>query len=215
MQNRDYSVIFASKIIVLMADYHFTYRQFMLGKMAPFYETFYARLIMYATRILGERLAYVAEDCVQSAVLSTYLHKNEMDDMDKWRACLLTAVRNNALMQLRRDELRKKYENHGMLSQNEAEDVRLAMIEQDVYTELFAAIDTLPEKYRQIFELCYARGLKNADVAEILNVAEITVKKRKAKMIELLREKLGPDIDGAYLFILMGICLKVQEMVNP
>lgn len=186
-----------------MTDYHFIYRQFISGRMGSFYKTFYSQLLLYAAGILGDRLSFMAEDCVQNAVLNTYLRRNELEDMEKWRAWLITAVRNNALMQLRGEEQRLKYEQHGLLSQDEAEDTHLATIEQEVYVELFTAIDTLPEKYRQIFDLCFSGGMKNAEVAELLNIAEITVKKRKAKMIALLREKLGKNIDEAYLLLIV------------
>lgn len=171
--------------------------------MIPFYTAFYSRLILYATRILGPRLAYMAEDCVQTAVLNTYLHRAGLHDAQKWKAWLLTAVRNNALMQLRGDELRRRYEEYGMLSKDEAEDIHLASIEQDVYTRLYDVLAQLPEKYREIFNLSFEQGLKVAEVAEKLGIAEITVKKRKARLIELLRERLGGDIDEATLMLIL------------
>ncbi len=178
--------------------------------MGVFYKTFYSQLMLYAAGIFGDRLSFMAEDCVQNAVLATYLHRSDLEDMDKWRAWLITSVRNNALMQLRGEQQKQKYERHGMISQDEAEDLHLASIEQEVYLELFSAIESLPEKYRQIFDLCYSNGLKTAEVAEILNIAEITVKKRKAKMIALLRRKLGKNIDEAYLLLLLHTSLSFQ-----
>ncbi len=43
-------------------------------------------------------------------------------------------------------------------------------------------------------------GLRNAEIAERLGVAEITVKKRKARMLAMLRERLGPE---AYLLLIL------------
>lgn len=190
-----------------MTDYHFIYRQFISGRMGAFYKAFYPQLLLYAAGILGDRLAFMAEDCVQNAVLTTYLHRDELEEMEKWRGWLIKSVRNNALMQLRGEEQKLKYERHGLLSEDEAEDIHLATIEQEVYSELFSAIETLPEKYRQIFDLCFSNGLKNMEVAELLNIAEITVKKRKAKMIAILREKLGKNIDEAYILLLLHTSL--------
>ncbi len=174
-----------------MTDYNYIYKEFIAGRMRPLYSTLYSRLIIYASRILGTRLAYMAEDCVQSAILNMYLRRDELSDMNKWRAWLLITVRNNAIMQLRGDELQRRYHEYGMLSKDEAEDISLAIIEQEVYTELFAAVDSLPDIYKDVFSLSYEEGLKIADIAERLNIAEITVKKRKAKLIELLRSRLG------------------------
>lgn len=198
-----------------MTDYHNIYRQFISGRMGAFYKTFYSQLLLYAAGILGERLSFMAEDCVQNAVLTTYLHRDELEDMEKWRGWLIKSVRNNALMQLRGEEQRLRYERHGLMSQDEAEDIYLATIEQEVYTELFAAIESLPEKYRQIFDLCFSSGMKNIEVAELLNIAEITVKKRKAKMIALLREKLGKNIDEAYLLLILHTCTSFHFLYPP
>ena len=44
--------------------------------------------------------------------------------------------------------------------------------------------------------------MKNAEVAKLLQVAEITVKKRKAKLIDIIRERLGRDIDENTLMII-------------
>lgn len=180
--------------------------------MRPFYSAMYPRLLLYASRILGQRLAYMAEDCVQSAVINTYMRREEIADEQKWRAWLITAVRNNALMQLRSDDYRRQYEAHSMLTGNETEDVSLAMIEQDVYSHLFSAVDSLPEKYREIFRMSFEKGMKISNIAEELNIAEITVKKRKARLIELLREKLGNNIDEAYIMWVLSTLSVVESL---
>lgn len=38
--------------------------------------------------------------------------------------------------------------------------------------------------------MSYHEGLKNSEIAERLGVAEITVKKQKAKLLAMLREKM-------------------------
>ena len=48
--------------------------------------------------------------------------------------------------------------------------------------------------------MSFIEGLRNAEIAERLGVAEITVKKRKARMLAMLRERLGPE---AYLLLIL------------
>lgn len=66
------------------------------------------------------------------------------------------------------------------------------------------AIDSLPEKYREIVTLSFEQGMKNAEVAACLGLTEIGVKKRKAKMIELLRQRLGRKSADEVIAILMA-----------
>lgn len=198
------SINFAAETQLVVADYQEIFTQFLAGHMTPFYTVIYPRMLSYASRILGPSLAYMAEDCVQEAVMNVYVRRDELEDISKWRAWLLTAVRNNALMMLRKDDLGRRYAEHGMLSENEAEDISLALIEQDVYVELFSVIKSLPEKYRTIFELSFEQGLKNAEVATLLNVAEITVKKRKARLVDMLRERLGGHVNENYVLAILA-----------
>ncbi len=187
-----------------MTDYKFIYSQFMMGRMEPFYKALYRRLLLYSANILGDRLSFLAEDCVQNAVLSIYMRRSEIVSIDQWRGWLITAVRNNSLMQLRSEQQRAKYEEYHIHTQEETEEIHLARIEQDVYTQLFTAIDSLPDKYRELFELSFSKGLKNAEIAQLLDIAEITVKKRKAKMLALIRQQLNLNIDETLLIILLN-----------
>lgn len=198
------NINFASATLRIVADYQYIFTSFLAGRMTQFYTVIYPRLLSYASRILGPKLSYMAEDCVQEAVMNTYMRRDELTDMNKWRAWLLTAVRNNALMMLRKDDLGRRYAEYGMLSADEAEDISLALIEQDVYVELFSIVRSLPEKYRRVFELSFEQGLKNVEVAALLNVAEITVKKRKAKLLDMLRERLGGNIDEHYIMLIVA-----------
>ena len=67
----------------------------------------------------------------------------------------------------------------------------VAMLEQETLDMLYAAIESLPPKYREVLRMSYRDGLKNAEIAERLGVAEITVKKWKAGILEMLRKQLG------------------------
>ena len=172
--------------------------------MTPFYSVIYPRLLSYASRILGPKLSYMAEDCVQEAVMNTYVRRDELSDINKWRAWLLTAVRNNALMMLRKEDLGRRYVEHGMLSEDEAEDVSLAMIEQEVYVALFSVVRSLPEKYRSVFELSFEQGLRNVEVASMLNVAEITVKNVRPSSSTCYASVSAANIDEHYVMVIVA-----------
>ena len=68
------------------------------------------------------------------------------------------------------------------------------VIDQETQLLLFNAIHSLPDRERQIFELSFIEGLKNIEIAEQLGVSDSTVKKAKAKALEILREKLDPRL---------------------
>lgn len=195
-----------------MIDYESLYDGFIRGKMVPFYTVMYPGLLTFASRLLGESLAFMAEDCVQDAVMSTYEHSEEFEDAVHWRWYMMRSIRHKALNMLRHkgvvDVYASTFGDDAGGNDEDAKverDISYALIRQEVLDTLFAAINRLPPQYREIFELNFEQGLKNQEIARMLDVAEITVKKRKARMLELLRSWLGPEADTLIILYLLSM----------
>ncbi len=186
-----------------MIDYVNIFESFRRGDVALLYQYMYRGLMSYAIRILGSENAYVAEDCVQDAVMKAYENVKLFQSVDHWRSYLLTCVRNNALMILRKRDASSHYLLEFQDSDFET-DVMVASIRQETLDTLFAAIESLPKIYREIFNLSFEQGLKNKEVAEMLNIAEATVKKRKANLISRLRSVMGLSEDELVMLIAMA-----------
>jgi len=60
---------------------------------------------------------------------------------------------------------------------------------EDVYKILFDVIDQLPERVHQVF-LLYAKGKKNQEIAEALNISLETVKTYKKRGKQMIRERM-------------------------
>lgn len=176
--------------IIIMIDYTHIFLSFKRGDVRLLYKYMYRGLITYAVKILGDENAYVAEDCVQDAVMKAYENADMFESALHWRSYILTCLRNNCLMIHRRKTASANY-----LSDNQGDEYETDMmaerIRQETLDTLFAAIDSLPDIYREIFTLSFEQGLKNKEIARLLNIAEGTVKKRKANLISRLRASMG------------------------
>ena len=62
---------------------------------------------------------------------------------------------------------------------------------EEIYRQLFLAIDKLPPRQREVFLLCM-EGKKNKEIAELLQISAETVKMQKRRAISRLREQLAP-----------------------
>ncbi len=62
---------------------------------------------------------------------------------------------------------------------------------EEIYRQLFAAIDELPPRQKEVFLLCM-EGKKNREIAEQLDISAETVKVQKRRAIARLRDKLSP-----------------------
>ena len=158
---------------------------FQQGKIDSLYKNMYGKLILYASRCLGEDASFMSEDCVQDAIFKTYQMRGELQSAATLKSYLYACVHNQAVSILRRQTAQANY-----LEQQTEEAFQLSILEQDVLDLLFDAIQNLPERYRRLFDLSFEQGLKNAEVAAMLNVSESAVKKQKATLIKLVREEI-------------------------
>ncbi len=190
----------------LMALYEQIYLDFKAGVITSFYEKMYPELLLYTSRLLGEEYAFLAEDCVQDAVFKTYQQYGSFSSPVQWKVFLYTCVRNGAINILRKGKAQKNYQTQ---IDDYERDISLNFIEQETLTLLYEAINALPERYKSLFTLSFEQGLKNSEVAEHFQIAEITVKKQKARLIELLRKSLKGKIAKEDLLILMLFLSKI------
>lgn len=186
-----------------MIDYTYIYKSFILGVLEPFYTSYYPGLLRYTARILGGDLAWLAEDCLQDIVLAAYENRDSMESADQWRAWIFTAIRNRAIELLRKAGSARNYLGNMRPDEIQAA-VEADMIEQETMDAFFEAVRSLPDRYREIVELSFRQGLKNTEVAEILHITEVAVRKRKARLIEMLRMKLGNNMDSTTIIMLLG-----------
>ncbi len=87
--------------------------------------------------------------------------------------------------------------------ENYENDFSINFIEQETLTLLYEAIDALPEKYKTLFDLSFEQGLKNAEVAKLLNISEVAVKKQKSQFKSLLHNRLKDKIGKDYLYFIL------------
>lgn len=185
-----------------MNDTDYIFHQFKRGNLDPFFREMYSGVMVYAIKVLGDEFAFLAEDCVQEAIITTYSRRDDIESVESWRGFMLSCVRHNAIAILRKNSRHLSYIED--LEQIDSEnDSSYLLIEHEVHQMLYDAIQSLPDKYRQIFELSFKQGLKNTEIAAMLGVAEITVKKRKANMLSLLRDKLGGLLDEKTILLIL------------
>ena len=167
------------------------FQDFKAGRIDSLYTQEYPSLKAFAARYLTDSYAMMAEDCVQDAIVNAYQTRNSFNSPLQMKAFLYTCIRNSCVSILRKIDSQRNY-----LSEQDEDyewEVSAAIIEQETLDRLHAAIRSLPEKYRQIFDLDYEQGLKHAEIANLLGISIDGVTKRKAKMISLLREKFKDD----------------------
>lgn len=137
---------------------------------------------MYALRLVDD--AVIAEDMVQDAFMKAWIYIEKGGEIDNFTAFMYRTLRNVCLSYLRdkRDMLGEEY-----IPDVEEDDIDTSFRD----AEIWKAIDSLPEKCREIFLMSKRDGLTNEEIAEELEISVKTVKNQMTKAFQRLREALS------------------------
>jgi len=143
----------------------------------------YRPLCMYALHYVSD--ADLAEDIVQESFTALWEKIENGADVSNRRAYLYMSVRNRCLDNLRRKgiptESLKPYDTYGIIDDDDA--CERSFIEAKLWT----AIDSLPEKCREVFLMSKRDGLKYEEIAEELGLSVNTVRNQISKALNVLK----------------------------
>jgi RNA polymerase sigma-70 factor (ECF subfamily) len=154
------------------------------------FRTWYGPLVGTAERMLRDRA--VAEELVQDVMLELWRRRETLAADGSAQAYLFQATRNRVLNHLRhlRIEQRSEPEIRGESSSSPRADSALVHEELDVAVQ--KAVQALPDRCREVFELSRVHGLKYAEIAKTLGISVKTVEAQMGKALRTLRERLAP-----------------------
>ena len=149
-------------------------------------------LCLYALHYLGD--ADSSEDVVQDCFMKLWERLEQGIDVSNTRAYLYMTVRNRCLDLLRRKgvptESLKPYDTYGIIDDDDAQE------RSQTEARLWTAIDSLPEKCREVFIMSKRDGLKYEEIAEELGLSVNTVRNQISKALKVLKE----GIHKVYMF---------------
>lgn len=128
----------------------------------------------------------VSEDVVQECFMKLWEKQEQGTEVANRRAYLYMAVRNRCLDILRSKGLQteslKPHDTYGILDEDEAEE------RSQAEARLWTALDSLPEKCREVFIMSKRDGLKYEEIAEELGLSVNTVRNQISKALKILKE---------------------------
>jgi len=168
-----------------------------LNNFERLFKTYYDSLCAYANSIIKDYDA--VEDIVHEVFIKVWEKRDEMSEKQSIKSYLYTSVHNRCLNFIRDNKKftqgSEYFENTSDSQDAEEEAIQQAELEAKVH----AAINTLPEKCKEVFTLCKLEGKKYAEVSEILGISVKTIENQMGKALKVLRTELGS------LFLLASI----------
>ena len=129
-----------------------------------------------------------AKGLVHEAFIAVWEKFDTLPLDTNYNSYLYTAVRNRSLNHIRDKKKKVAIEHVPEHLLSEENDPLMA---QELEREIEMAIQSLPEKCRQVFEMNRVEGMKYAQVAEKLGISVKTVEAQMSKALGVLRDRLG------------------------
>lgn len=155
------------------------------------FNLFYPRLVYFAK----EYVPYDdAKNLVQDAFVALWNKKPEFLNKAQLQSFLYTSVKNNCIMYLRHEKVKKSYgEDEAVRKQNQVYTLALEQIDtshitfQEIEFIVEKTLGDLPPRCREVFILSRMEGKKNQEVAEALEISVKSVEAQITKALKLFR----------------------------
>ncbi|HAF31248.1 MAG TPA: RNA polymerase sigma-70 factor [Bacteroidales bacterium] len=132
-----------------------------------------------------------SEEVVQDTFYNIWKNRNTLTIKTSIKAYLYTAVRNNCLQVLRTRSLDVKYENYYKTHyMNESISPSDELNAKELSNVINIALNSLPERCREIFNMSREEGLKYHEIAEKLSISIKTVEANMGKALKHFRSYL-------------------------
>jgi RNA polymerase sigma-70 factor (ECF subfamily) len=153
------------------------------------FRTHYVKLVRVAEAMLRDRAS--AEETVQDVMLELWRRRESLTVETSIRAYLFRATRNRALNRIRHERVQRASEPE-LARQGFAQPADANLVEEEIDVALRRALDDLPARCREVFELSRMHGLKYAEIAHALDISVKTVEAQMGKALRIMRERLSP-----------------------
>jgi RNA polymerase sigma-70 factor, ECF subfamily len=152
-----------------------------------FFDTFYPSLCNYAFQFLNDY--DMAEEVVQNLFVKIWEKRSTLDIETSVKNYLFRSVRNQCINLIQHEKVKQLHAQkikEALFTEEASESYYL---EAEMAARIESAIETLPEKRREIFRLSREEGLKYREIAEKLEISIKTVETQMGLALKTLRDK--------------------------
>ncbi|MEN6453421.1 MAG: sigma-70 family RNA polymerase sigma factor [Prolixibacteraceae bacterium] len=160
------------------------------------HDKYFHPMCIWANKHLRDEI--VAEEIVSDCFIKLWERRGKISIKKSLKSYLFLMLRNQLVSHLRKDK------NKLIIETDKIPEIMEEMaIEQDFYSNLYTAINKIPERRRRILELAVFESLTYKEIAERLDISLNTVKTQIGRAYQALKEELDPND-----FVLLSVLLK-------
>ena len=134
----------------------------------------------------------MAEDLAQDTFVKLWENRDRIDKKTL-KSYLYTIASNTAINQLKRNQLKYKFQKFHVVGADRQSPEFLAEMKE--YEEILnRVIGDMPHGSREVFLMNRLEDMKYREIAETLGISVKAVEKRMSKALKIIRDKLGINI---------------------
>lgn len=169
-------------------------------QLAAVFEKYYARLCVYAEKIVEESDA--ARDVVSQVFTRLVASGKEFVQLEYLEAFLLLSTRNESIDYLRHEKrLKRRHQAYSVLADYRADFAEYDLAKERALHKIMAALETLPSMSRSVMMMTM-QGLDTRQIAAELDTTYTNVTSAKNYAIKLLRKQLSNENFMLLLFLI-------------
>lgn len=180
-------------------------QQFRAGSEEAFtmiYRQLYRRVFWFSRKFVED--AEDARDLTAEAFIQLWQQDHQLKDLNEVSAFLFVVVRNKCYNLLKHRQMKagRKEELLRLLNEREQGDFLEEQVQLELVSRIYAEVNKLAPRMKEIFLLSYRDGLKPAEIAEQLQIKAQTVTNQRVTAIRILQLALGKDFMLSFLLLM-------------
>jgi len=161
---------------------------------------YYPGLVVYSSQFTTDRMD--SEEIVQDFFVKLWQIHRDIQLTDSLKGYFFSSVKNRCFNYLKHKKIKQKYILAiGKLSENHLVYDPDLYVVSELQSKIKCAIDHLPNKCREVFDMSRIRGMKNEEIASELNISKRTVETHISNALKQLKSELK---DYLSFLILLG-----------
>ena len=152
---------------------------------------YYRPLSLFAVRYVTD--LETAKEIVQELFVALYENRKSLLITTSLKSYLYQSVKNRCLNYLKHVQVDRKHLENLKLTHESSEDLQAHIEKTELESRIFQIVSDLPPRCQDIFKKSRVNGLKNIEIAELLDISIRTVETQISNALKVLREKLGKE----------------------
>jgi len=153
------------------------------------FKQYYAPLVVYACKYVSD--IDIAREIVQDFFVRLYEKRQSLSIDTSVKSYLYRSVYNCCINYFNQRNIQEKHLKSIDLERDDEENLEREINTVELQQQINKVINSLPAKCQRIFKMNRYEGLKNEEIAQLLNLSKRTVETQISKALKILRKRLS------------------------